>query len=608
MLQFPVEVRPDNIIFDNNSNTPENRRFRFKFKGDYLMACAVRIFDYETGELACDDQIFHNYNQATMSFHTMAYNNDFLQDDNVFNNGKTTNGRKYIMQLLLCAGTPVQAGWDSSTFVCRGRIAAPYIADLNVIQVEKDIPDIYRWDLSTSGIREPLKITTIDNIEWKLTNMMIRINGMDKQIQSYNANTGEIRMLGSYDEAFSEGTPYEIWCNYIISEQYYFRVDNDPQILNPDVYWLGDCFSFSANYRQNHDIPMKYYTITLQYKDKYNKYHDLYKTERIYSQRIQSYFTDDYNEGAVTGGNYSTHKYRFIVDYVVEGGLAYQYISEDYTQPTRVDTDIIDDIAVNHSSNVENFVMVTWHCPNGADLAFRVYRMDYQEGLGNNPKKTLVGDTDNIVGFVDCTIPNKGDFRYMVVPYEPNRVISTDIYNAVLTDEFTNDFDGYTVTAITDTGWDADGKPLFLRGDTFKFVADVETGTITQNLDKTLHVGYGEYSSLTSTKTEYLSGSLSGLLGTVQCPDNKYVDTIDRVKKWRKFISQDCQFILRTRKGDVWVVNVVDNPTTEYTNDMVDNPTKFSFSWAECCNIDEILITDTSDVTKYPANAHRRGE
>lgn len=619
MLQFPTNVRPDNIGFDVNSSHAEDRRFSFKFKGDFMMAYAIRIFDYETGELACNDRLYYDYKQATMAFQNMAYNNDNIIDDNVFT-GVIPNGGRYVMQLLIVSGTSDTAGWLADNFIGRGTIQADYTAGDTTVSLEKGINDIYKWDLDLENtgerkqLQETVHVTSVTpntDITYPITVMEIKINGERKLITKYNYETG-VATIRSTNRSFPKGTPYELYANYVISEQYLFRTESAPTVTGTGVTWYATGFKFTAHYNQIQSIPMKYYTIKLQ-QVRNSTYYTIKTTERIYSQKIEYRFTDDYNMQGM-GGNYDTRQYRFIVDVMMQDGIQYQFISPVYTQPERTG-EAIDSVTVrNTNGSSDNSVSVGWNTTTQDSVGYKVYRQEINDNPVTWFAKTLVADIGAYGGFYDLTIPQKGTFRYMVVPYE-NTVSyegienATGVYESILTPNFTTNMEGYTITSIIDTGYEADSLPLFAVGETYKFEVDVECGAITQNTDKTLHVGYGKYSSLTSTKTEYLSGSLSGLLGYMQCSNgkNEYIDDIERVKLWRKFITQDCQYILRTPKGDVFVVNIVDNPTTEYLNEQ-GCPTKFSFDWAECADINEILLCSSNNVGVYPPTAHKRSD
>ena len=70
----------------------------------------------------------------------------------------------------------------------------------------------------------------------------------------------------------------------------------------------------------------------------------------------------------------------------------------------------------------------------------------------------------------------------------------------------------------------------------------------------------------------------------------KWRDDIALVKAWRDFITRDCIYLLRSQKGDVWVVNIIENPTTSYEEKYRPISTSVSFTWAECASVDDIMV------------------
>jgi hypothetical protein len=87
-----------------------------------------------------------------------------------------------------------------------------------------------------------------------------------------------------------------------------------------------------------------------------------------------------------------------------------------------------------------------------------------------------------------------------------------------------------------------------------------------------------------------MSGTLSAMSGYVDCTTHKYVEDIDLIRAWREFITRPTIYMLKSQKGDVWIVNITDAPTTTYEENQKDIPTTFSFNWAECCSVNDIKI------------------
>lgn len=323
---------------------------------------------------------------------------------------------------------------------------------------------------------------------------------------------------------------------------------------------------------------------------------------KIYSQDVEWKFTDDYDVASLQGGNYSSHEYRLTVDYVLQNGMTF---TKEYStiQPSRLNTRSVADVHFEYQ-NV-NTVLVKWTEPEPhMDLSYRVYRINAEglynpnerqdklhQSFANNPKKVLVADIPRNNGFNDYTIGSHKRVQYIVVPYEfANNAMN--VYTATVSPVAETNFFGYTIMSIKDSGKNADGLPVYFKGDIWKFMADIQDTENVQNLNNVLHVGYGKYATSTSTDNDYMSGTLTACLGNMSCARKTFEDDIEVVQAWRRFIAQDCMFVLKSQKGDVWLVKIVDSTNTTYKESVTKIPVNFTFSWVECGNVDEILVVD----------------
>ena len=191
--------------------------------------------------------------------------------------------------------------------------------------------------------------------------------------------------------------------------------------------------------------------------------------------------------------------------------------------------------------------------------------------------------------FNDYTASNHAKYQYIIVPYSRARDATT-IYQAYVTDPVETNFYGYTLTALKDTGKDLDGKNFYMNGDTWKFMGDIQDTDNAQNLNRVSHVGAGKYASVTSMDNDYISGSLTAALGNMNCSTKNFEDDIVVVKAFRRFIAQDCLFVLRSQKGDVWLVKIADSSSTKYEEDNSRIPVSFTFTWVEVGSLDNIIV------------------
>ena len=80
------------------------------------------------------------------------------------------------------------------------------------------------------------------------------------------------------------------------------------------------------------------------------------------------------------------------------------------------------------------------------------------------------------------------------------------------------------------------------------------------------------------------------MLGNYDFSSFAFDDFIAKVERWRDFMSLETPYLLKTTKGDVWVVNITSEPTTTYDESLKGAPTSLSFEFTECENINNVTI------------------
>ncbi len=167
---------------------------------------------------------------------------------------------------------------------------------------------------------------------------------------------------------------------------------------------------------------------------------------------------------------------------------------------------------------------------------------------------------------------------------------------------------GQVLTAITENHTDnvifdqyrkvlSDDVKIYSVGDTWNLYANIENPTINQNLNKTIQTGFSRYPSVTKCENNYLSGSFSGFLGKYDCRNENYTDDIYIVEAWRKFISENTQFLIRTDKGDIICAEIAYSsaPSTTYDENTDKLITQIQFDFVEFDNTDNIIFVKTDN-------------
>jgi len=594
MLQYPTNVYPENIAFDSTV-LDSNNTISFKFNGDILTGALYHVFDYNTGELVLTKG--HVYQLRT----PIVYNGQELKMADGFLND-LDNGKDYAMQIMVLQWQSDGTAPLCDMFVLRGQTQENYLTtDDTTITIEDKISSIYEWEQTTSeGWR--------NNSVWAgvvVTSCELVIGEERRHIVAYQETTGKAVLSSALPSNIPAGTKYQIYCNYKVSPLYFFKCRQTPTVdlqLSYDhitnTYWG---FKVDGNYSQEQNSLINYYSIELLYArtETGTPWTKIDETEKIYSQKIEFNFYDDFVLGSHSIAPVEFHVwtdvyYKAIIKIVTVDGMTIKnesnilHMDSLSTSITTTvdfalwDEDKADTFYKDTANMVKHGVESKWHSSTGnpiPDTFYRRYRVNMR-----------TGEVVTVHDEIDLTVPTKGKFRYYVVPQD--RTTGKFYLDAIGYADIDVTMRGYTITELKLMGdnyqWGT--KPRYHIGDQWKFVGDIQDTTVTQNMDKYLHINYGTYPSLTRTNTKYMSGTLSAMSGYVNCTTKQYVDDIDIIRAWRDFITRPCIYMLKSQKGDVWIVNITESPATTYQENLKEIPTTFTFDWVECCDVNDIEI------------------
>ncbi len=627
MLQYPTNVYPDGATFDALLQNGDNK-VEFTFNGDFFTGALYKVYDYDTGELVKTGAIGNGDQTAS------GYNGSDIKYQDVFGyegNSPLTNGNNYVVQFQLFQYTSDGQTPLYDMFALRGNIQEDYDSTNDYVVVKDNIPNIYEWAYDDQA-RYPSHIPY--GTERIAGGMQIVINGEKREIVAYNPINGHLMIDPNtpFTKPIFAGDKYQIYANYIITQPYYFQCRSTPSVdlflQFIDVGTVGDMgikFHVEGTYSQLEGSLINYYRVKLQWnwdlRDNLVPWRDLDETEKIYSQKIEYDFFDDFilkykrifngNVQEISATELGNIAYRAVVEVVTANGktiTAYSGVIFDYRDPstdvpqtwiqavTPMDIEAPDvyypksvDAAIQlRTHNLKHIVEITGGIIGGGELPEGTKRTYYRENLDTGEIRLLESVTD-------ATVPTRGHFKYYEILRRLYAGGTIRYVKGISSDEITLDgtqMRGCSITELLpfDEAYQWGTKKRYYIGDQWKFVGDIQDTTITQNMDKYAHVGYGTYPQITSTKTCYLSGTISAMNGYVDCTTKKYTDTIDLVRAWRQFVSRQAIYMLKTQKGDVLVVGVVDNPTTTYSESIKEIPTTFSFSWVELCDISDIKV------------------
>ena len=594
MIQYPINFYPDGNTFDpRDINTG---KISFIFKGDKMISTHFRVYNYDTESFVKED-----YTIASVVYNGNGVSapQNFFESREAFPIDKEY---RYVVQCLISQGNRIgEPIFDR--FILRGEINEDYEhgTNTNTIMIEDKIHLIYEWNVDENNICRPTYISTD-----LVAGIIMKIGNEQRVITSYNFNSGEVTLESAFENDYPKGTPYQLYSSYLITQQYFFKTIPEPSFTNVQANWAGEAsigrgVQLIADYNLNEYNPIKYYTVTMEKQNgadieqQPRHYYKIYETEKIYSQNINVNFIDDYDVDSefLPVGNSDSRRYLFTIKAVLQNGMTIQDSLESEAPERDNETGFITDINIDIGKfdNYYNVTRITWTYHEDStkpDLTLRIYRYNMDSENILRDRRLIASIIPEGEEFIDASICTHGKYRYVIVPF---RNTIGYAYTPIVTNEVVIDEYGYTITELKNLDNLINGKASYRIGESWHLRADVEDTTITQNTDKALHVGYGKYSSVTHTTTNYMSSTFNGALVQPNCDGEiEWRDDIGLVNAWRDFITRDCIYLLRSQKGDVWVVNIVDNPTTNYVEKYKPIPTNVSFSWAECASIDDIMV------------------
>lgn len=583
MLQYPINVRPENIAIPTTEDVNHTTMASFTFQGDYLSHVLYRCIDCATNQV-----VYDSASLSPISTEPIAYNGDTVEVGYLSGKGFLTSGHNYVIQFLLAQRT--QSGNDNLyDMPCIGGTVASTSPLNSIVILEKNLP-IYEWDANNQPTRDSSNVVAVG--------MVIKIKNETRFIQGYNPATGEVTIASPFSFSVTAGTRYKIFSNYLITPQYYFMCRNAPSIAASIEYSptiqadRGRGFYCTATYSQQDNVMIKYYVATLQVAPHgTTRRYEIAKTPKIFSQKIAHTFLDA-ELGVAPWGDEIYGSFPSDVDYRV----VFEVVTQDnevYTASAAMQVVSRDDEftpayqSLRVVANKERGCVDITPIPNsGGDLANSILtRIDLTTG----EKKRVFGYLMSNITTHDYEVRANGSYEYNLTYYD-SQTGEPFSENTGRYQVSANNLDGYTITSL---------RPIEVAGNYLKnmydpqeswhFICEIEDTTMTHNYDKQLQVGYGRYPAMTSTDVNYLTGTVTAMLGHLDCATKEFVDDISLVNAWRKFISQPCPFLLKSPKGDVWIVNITDS-STSYQENTQKRPTTFSFSWAECDDMDNAII------------------
>ena len=637
-LMTPTDVTLSNgavVNITDASGNPVTPIWSFTFNGDFLAWGQIECYDVDTDEVA-----WYSYFPRQADWQQMIrYNGDTVrvQDFPMKNHGVSGRNYKWLLRQY-------QNDVTTNAPKCDIRYASGIIQSLpsgatgTTVEIEKQILKLRApYYYTDSGTTLLIGCTYIE------------VGHERRMITAYNKSTGVITLASGFSSGtLTVGALYRLYTNYIESGYYDFKIRDIPAITETAVVQSGGNLHLSGTYDHPNNVNLESYKYQIYasgtdesyqsgqlastFDDDVDNSHLPIGTgysNDIIDRRIivadttsetttpitqgRSGYITAYNadtgiatlDRPLTGSIEPDLYYSICMSYQVlidESDRTYSYhldydsyvyfwdrqlsiVLETVSKEKQINRRTIQHKFASGNNTLPNGYQITQVkanqtitiTPPSSSTGVNVYRRD-----ADNPAWLHIGQLDGTSMFVDYTAGNNRTYEYRLQRYNSKAKDLTPI---------TTEFMGWSITALTPmTALYQKNRNTYRAGETWRFVCGNQPSDITHNLGIVQHTGTSEYPTTSRANNKFENGTFTTNLLTVNCPGNQIVDNIERVERWKKFINGDNPFLLKSNKGDVWIVNVTGTPTRQYEESKNPILTTVSYEWVETDNVRHAYI------------------
>ena len=194
----------------------------------------------------------------------------------------------------------------------------------------------------------------------------------------------------------------------------------------------------------------------------------------------------------------------------------------------------------------------------------------YREKKGTNQLEIVSKMSEGSLSLYDYNIANNETYTYYIFKESDDYISSATLSNEITTCWWNWSIVGFTKDE--NNIYNVDNDNIWL------FDLNIESSAMTQNISKTEYKNFTKYPKISIGKSNYSNGSLTCLLGNVS--NNKYNENADLLKAWNEFCSNGEYKLLKDRKGNKYLVDIIS--TSAKIDDVVqEQPNTITFSWTE---------------------------
>jgi hypothetical protein len=240
---------------------------------------------------------------------------------------------------------------------------------------------------------------------------------------------------------------------------------------------------------------------------------------------------------------------------------------------------------------------------NKSIIGYKLYRNKYSLDGNTLISSTLISQidldetiSDSIgIDIIDWTVGNRGYYDYSIIP------LAKTIYsqNAIFTNKVYVEWYGWSFTSIGQIS-----ENNYIPIEQWIFNLNLSTDGYKHNTNKVYHQGFSAYPKVSVGLTDYITTTLSCLIGdlesyTINNVFSKYSyknDTIDKITSWKQFSNSNELIMVKDLKGNVFIGSIDGNSFTfEDVGDEI--LTNLSFSITQINSMENFKVFSNSQNT-----------
>jgi hypothetical protein len=185
--------------------------------------------------------------------------------------------------------------------------------------------------------------------------------------------------------------------------------------------------------------------------------------------------------------------------------------------------------------------------------------------------------------FIDYVVKNHKTYEYYYYAVTEN-IVGTAIHSDRIVTNWTN----WCLFSVDTT----DYPNAYIMHEAIVLDIDIVNSPMQNNTQVQVMHNFTKYPKYHEAPFNYYSGTISALIGHVDCATGKYTDSIDLEERIKAMSTDGRRKFLKDRKGHLWEVQINAPTSMQVRDTFIDQPYDTTLSWSEIGDASGLMITN----------------